>query len=83
MLNSCRKLTPHGVFINATSYLESPSTPPGRWINSFLPPPLPPVGVNYTIIANGYHAESDAYYSVEYDCGNTLLGEWRADFASI
>lgn len=75
MVNSCRKLTPQGVFINATSYLESPSVPPGRWINSFLPPPLPPVGVNYTIISNGYHAESDAYYSVEYDCGATLLGE--------
>ncbi|XP_013418339.1 apolipoprotein D-like [Lingula anatina] len=62
VLNSCRKKTPQGTFLNATGKLSDES-PAGKWKEGFawFAPK-----VDYTIIA------LDEDYAVEYDCGTTL-----------
>ncbi|GFN82201.1 prostaglandin-h2 d-isomerase [Plakobranchus ocellatus] len=61
-INSCRKLTPQGKYLNATGHLEN-MNPPGKWkqwIFAFAPK------VDYTVI----YLDKD--FAVEYDCSVKL-----------
>jgi len=62
-LNSCRKNTPQGSFLNATGSLTDQVTP-GKWKEGFS---VFAPKVDYTVI----YLDED--YAVEYDC-STLLG---------
>lgn len=72
-LNSCRKKTPHGEFLNVSSSLVR-MHPEGHWFSTVLPIWLN-IGVNYTVVEAGTDNTTGTDYSVEYDCGgNGLFG---------
>ncbi|RUS88671.1 hypothetical protein EGW08_003566, partial [Elysia chlorotica] len=61
-LNSCRKLTPGGKYLNATGQLTEMS-PPGKWKEGFF---VIAPKVDYTVI----YLDED--FAVEYDCSDFL-----------
>ncbi|GFR99961.1 prostaglandin-H2 D-isomerase [Elysia marginata] len=61
-LNSCRKLTPTGKFLNATGQLTEMNRP-GKWKEGFF---FAAPKVDYTVIY------LDKNFAVEYDCGDIL-----------